>query len=421
LGSNESHRLTGDAMSLAKIADIVVIGGGVLGTSAAFHLSNAGRWNIVLIDRGPIASGTTPFAAGQTGYLSSNRFALEFGTYCIEFFEQFEERTGYAINFRQSGSLRIALTEQYQRDLQARYKAAQGLGHDVEFISPGRARELVPLLEPTDDCRILHIPRDGYVEPKSVAVAYAVAARDRGVAIHTRVAATNLYIVDGRVRAVCTSEGTIETEWVVLAAGAWTRQFGQQLGLNLRTVPVRHQAFVTAPMSNVLTLQPIVRVTEPQVYVRQETRGLLVGGYGYRPLSFDMNDFPADFQIPALQADPVYYEQLTEAATKFFPALRDAVVVKELRGLPTISPDGRLLVSESKEIAGLIVVSACGVGGISRSPGVGRVVAEIVGGQQTWLSPSVLSIDRFGDVYADESHLQSRCVEVYAHHYHDVY
>ena len=408
-------------MNLPKSADVVVIGGGVLGTSAAFHLADAGRQNIVLIDRGPIASGTTPFAAGQTGYLNTDRFAMEFGTYCIEFFEQFEERTGYAIDFRQSGSLRIALTEQYQGDLKARCAAAQGLGHDVEFISPGRARELVPLVEPPDDCRILHIPRDGYVEPKSVAVAYAAAARDRGVAIHTRVAATNLDVVDRRVRAVRTSEGKVETEWVVLATGAWTRQFGQQLGLNLHAVPVRHQAFVTTPMPNVLTAQPIVRVTEPQVYVRQEEGGLLVGGYGYQPLSFDMNDFPTDFEIPALQADPVYYEQLTEAATKFFPSLRDAVVVKELRGLPTISPDGRLLASESEEIAGLIVVSACGVGGISRSPGVGRVVAEIVGGQQTWLSPSVLSIDRFGDVYADESHMRSRCVEVYAHHYHDVY
>ncbi len=208
---------------------------------------------------------------------------------------------------------------------------------------------------------------------------------------------------------------------MVLATGAWTRQFGQQLGLNLHAVPVRHQAFVTAPMANVLTAQPIVRFTEPQIYVRQEEQGLLVGGYGYEPLSFDMNDFPADFEIPALPADPVYYEQLTAAATKFFPSLRDAVVVKELRGLPTISPDGKLLVSESEQVAGLIVVSACGVGGIDRSPGVGRVVTEIVSGQQTWLSPSVLSVDRFGDNYASDTLLRSRCVDVYAHHYHDIY
>jgi glycine/D-amino acid oxidase-like deaminating enzyme len=408
-------------MTLPKTADVVVIGGGVLGTSAAFHLADSGRRDLVLIDRGPIASGTTPFAAGQTGYLNCDQFALTFGTYCIEFFEHFEERTGYSIDFRQSGSLRVALTEPYQRDLEARHAAAQKLGHDVSFLSPREARELVPAFEPPEGCRILRIPRDGYVEPKSVAVAYAAAARDRGAAIHTRVAATGLEVVDGRVRGVRTSQGTIHAEWVVLAAGAWTRQFGQGLGLNLHTVPVRHQAFVTAPMPNVSRSQPIVRVTEPQVYVRHEAAGLLVGGYGYRPLSFDMNDFPRDFEIPALPADPVYYCQLAEAARRFFPSLREAVVVKELRGLPTISPDGRLLVSESTEIGGLVVVSACGVGGIDRSPGVGRVVAEIVSGEQKWLPPAVLSLDRFGDAYPGDAELRSRCEEVYSQHYHEIY
>jgi glycine/D-amino acid oxidase-like deaminating enzyme len=407
-------------MNLPKTADAVVIGGGALGTSAAFHLADAGR-NLVLIDRGPIAGGTTPFAAGQTGYLNCDRFALTFGLYCIEFFEHFEERTGYAVDFRQSGSLRVALTEHYQRDLEARHAAAREFGHDVTFLSPQEARELVPAFEPPEGCRILRIPRDGYVEPKSVAVAYAAAARDRGASIHTRVTATGLHVVDGSVRGVHTSQGTIHTEWVVLAAGAWTRQFGRRLGLNLHAVPVRHQAFVTAPMPNVSTSQPIVRLTEPQVYVRHEAAGLLVGGYGYRPLSFDMDGFPADFEIPALPADPVYYCQLAEAARRFFPSLSDAVVVKELRGLPTISPDGRLLVSESSEIRGLVVVSACGVGGIDRSPGVGRVVAEIVNGEQKWLPPEVLSIDRFGDTYADDAHLRSRCEEVYAHHYHETY
>src|SRR5207248_6611953 len=121
-----------------------------------------------------------------------------------------------------------------------------------ELVSPERAREMVPLLHLPENCGILFIPRDGYVEPRSVAVAYAAAARDRGVTIRTRVDATGLELGGDCVHAVRTSEGRIETEWVVLAAGAWTRQFGHGLGLNLRTVPVRHQAFVTAPLAGVL-------------------------------------------------------------------------------------------------------------------------------------------------------------------------
>lgn len=407
---------------LPKSASVVVIGGGVFGASAAFHLGEAGHKEVVLLDRGPLASGTTPFAAGQTGYLNSDRFALRFGSYCVEFFQNFAQRTGQPIDFRQCGSLRIALTEKYRDDLEKRLAAAKEIGHaEVEFLSHGRARQLVPTLQPPDDSAVLYIPKDGYVEPKSVAVAFAAAARDRGVSIHTRTAATGLRIDDGRVQAVVTDEGAIETPWVVLAAGAWTRQFGRRLGLNLRTTPVRHQAYVTAPLDGVLASQPIVRVTEPQVYVRHEAGGLLVGGYGYRPLSFDMDDFPPGFEIAALEADPIYFQQLAAAATKFFPALRDAAVVQERRGLPTISPDGRLLVSESAQIKGLIVAAACGVGGIDRSPGVGRLVAEIVCGGPTWIPPDVLSIDRFGDEYSADPALRSRCEEVYAHQYHSVY
>src|SRR5436309_15206311 len=118
-------------MSLPKTAEVVVIGGGVLGTSAAFHLAEAGLRNVVLLDRGPIASGTTPFAAGQTGYLNRDALALRFGAYCVEFFERFQDLTGYAIDFRQVGSLRIALTETYRSELEARRAAAREIGHEA--------------------------------------------------------------------------------------------------------------------------------------------------------------------------------------------------------------------------------------------------------------------------------------------------
>lgn len=407
---------------LPKSASVVVIGGGVIGTSAAFHLAEAGRRNVVLLDRGPIASGTTPFAAGQTGYLNDDRFALQFGAYCVDFLSHFQERTGRAIDFRVCGSMRIALTEQFRADLEKRRQAAHEFGHtEVEFLTHSRARQMAPILNAPDDAAILFIPRDGYTDPKSVAVAYAAAAQDRGVALHTRVAATGLKIDGGRVKAVLTEQGPVETEWVVLAAGAWVRQFSRQIGVNLRAVPVRHQAFVTAPLRDVLPSQPIIRFIEPQIYSRHEAGGMLIGGYGYRPMSFDMDDLPKDFEIPSLQADQIYYDQLTAAATKFFPALKSSIIIQERRGLPTISPDNQLLVSESEQVKGLVVASACGVGGVERSPGIGRLVAEIVSGTETWLPAESLRIDRFGDEFSADTTLRSRCEEVYARHYHSEY
>jgi len=406
---------------LPKSANTVIIGGGVLGASAAFHLGDAGQSDVVLLDRGPLASGTTPQAAGQTGYLNVDRFAFEYGKYCIEFFENFQDRTGHAINFNSTGSLRVALTKKFQEDLEARLRAAHEVGHNVEFISNEHARKLVPTFTPPDDCKILLIPRDGYVEPKSVAVAYAAAAKDRGVSFQTGVEATGLVVENGSVAGVKTNAGTIEAKWVVLAAGAWTRQFAQHFGLNLHTVPVRHQAFDTAPIAGVMPSQPIVRFTEPQIYVRHEAGGLLVGGYGYRPLSFDMEDFDPKFEISALEADPIYYQQLRDVARTFFPALDDATIVRERRGLPTISPDGRLLLSEPSGLKGLVVLSACGVGGIDRSPGAGRIVADIVCDREPWIDPSVLSADRFGDDYPTDAKLRAQCEAIYAHHYHEVY
>src|SRR5215510_8032795 len=401
-------------------AQIVIIGGGVLGTSAAFQLAAAGHQSIVLLDRGPIAGGTTPFAAGQTAYLPAHKHLLPFTTYCIEFFERFAERTGYAIDFRQHGSLRVVLTEPHLAGLEARVEAAQSLHDPVEWLTPQQAKSLVPALEVPAAKGILFMPRDGYVEPRSVAAAYAAAARDRGVTICTRTPVTGVELRDGAVRSVQTAAGAIRTQWVVVAAGAWTRQFCQHLGLNIRAVPVRHQAFVTAPLSVVSTTQPVVRVVEPQVYVRPEAGGLLVGGYGYRPLSFDMHTFPERFEMPDLEADQIYYQQLADAAAHYFPALRTAGVIQERRGLPTITPDGQYLVSTVEHMQGLIVLSGCQVGGIWASPGLGQIVADIVSGQES-LPAAAFRINRFADAYVHETPLRAQCEQVYACHYWDMY
>lgn len=402
-------------------AHVVIIGGGVLGASAALHLAAAGHGPIVLLDRGPIAGGTTPFAAGQTAYLPAHRHLLPFTTYCIEFFEHFAERTGYPIPFQQHGSLRVALTERYLSTLEVRAATAQTLGERVEWLTPRHARELAPALDVPAASGILFMPRDGYVEPRSVAAAYVAGARDRGVTICTRTPVLDVDIIDGAVRAVHTAAGMIRTQWVVVAAGAWTRQFCQRLGLNIPAVPVRHQAFVTAPLAVVADRQPVVRIVDSQVYVRPEAGGLLVGGYGYRPLSFDMDTFPERFEIPDLEADQIYYHQLASAATACFPVLHNAVVVQERRGLPTMTPDGQHLVSSVDQMQGLLLLTGCQVGGIWASPGLGRIVADMVSGKESLLPTAPFRVDRFADAYAHDTALRSQCEQVYAGHYWDLY
>jgi glycine/D-amino acid oxidase-like deaminating enzyme len=400
-----------------KAAEIVIIGGGVLGASAAFHLASAGYRDVILLEQGALANGTTPFAAGQTLHLSRKASALDFAAYCLEFFENFEEKTGYPIDFRQCGSLRVALTQEHLSDLEALFHSAEILGRDVRFVTPREAKQLVPALGIPQSKGILHIPRSGYVDPKSVAVAYAAAARDLGVTIRTHTRAIGLDIAEGRVSAVRTTHGSLKADWVVLAAGAWTRSFAQRSGLDIKSVPVRHQAFMTAPLEGINPDQPIVRIVEPQIYVRPESGGLLAGGYGYRPTSYDMDDLPADFEIAALKPDRIAYSELMEAVIPFFPILSEAIVIRELRGLPTVTPDSNPIVSELENAKGLIVVSGCQVSGINHSPGLGRIVADIVGGKPTLLPARELSAERFAEEYSDDTRLRSRCEHVYARLY----
>jgi 4-methylaminobutanoate oxidase (formaldehyde-forming) len=403
--------------TLPKEADVVVVGAGILGCSAAFHLAEAGCKRIVLLDRGPIANGTTPFAAGQTGHVPADRAMVGFVNYCVEFLENFEKHTGITIDFRRSGSVRIAMTEPSVADLEARLEGAKATGQPAELISPFRAKEMAPLLNLEKACGILYLPRDGYVEPKSVAVAFATAAHNRGVLVSTHTTVSSLDISAGEIRGVRTSRGMIRTGRIVVAAGAWTRLIGMQSGVNIKVVPVRHQAFVTAPITGVKLRQPIVRVIEPQIYVREEAGGLLVGGYGYRPTSFDMSEFPEHFEMAALEADQIYYSELREAASEYFPVLRDALIIQERRGLPTMSADARLVVSESDDIKGLIIASACGVGGVFQSPGVGRAVADLVTGRPSSLPLDVLRDGRFAGSYDDDSALRAQCESVYARMY----
>ena len=397
-------------------ANIIIIGGGVLGASAAFQLAKDGHQDIVLLDRGPLASGTTPFAAGQTAYLSVSPDRLPLTTYCLDFLENFADRTGYPIHFNQHGSLRIALTEAYLPELEAHQVAADQLGHELKFLTPEEAKELVPTLDVPDAKGIIFIARDGYVEPKSIAIGYASAARDLGVTIQTHTKVSNIEVTEGKVKAVHTNRGKIQTNHIVVAAGAWTRQLTQRFGLDMQVVPVRHQAYVTAPLVDVVPRQPIVRLIEPQIYVRPEAGGLLVGGYGYRPVSFDMDEFPDRFEIAALEPDLIYYSRLHNAATTYFPTLRQAAVVQERRGLPTITPDAKYLVSTVTEVKGLIIATGCQVGGIQSSPAIGRMVADLISGQDYFGVLSAFAADRFGSVYSD-AQLRDQCETVYGNLY----
>ena len=348
----------------------------------------------MLLDQSALASATTPRAAGQTVCLTANPVAEEFTEYCIEFYERFAARTGYDPDFRQVGSLRMALTPPWKEELRVLQAVAERRGDAAPMLDPAEVGELVPGLVVPDGAGVMHIPRDGYVDPAAAAIGFAAAARDRGVRLFDHVRVTAVSVDGDVVTGVATEHGPISTPWVVMAAGAWTCSFLATAGVDVGSVPVRHQAMVTVPMPSVRPDQPVVRITEPQVYARPMGGGLLVGGYGYGPTTFDLAGEGPDFAVTDIGPDPKAFAELLATARDFFPALDDAAIVQERVALPTVTPDSRPIVSTFESVRGLVVASGCQVSGITTAPGVGRIVTQYVRDEPRWAYAAELQADR---------------------------
>jgi glycine/D-amino acid oxidase-like deaminating enzyme len=347
--------------------------------------------------------------------LTANPVAEEFTEYCIEFYEQFAARTGYDPDFRQVGSLRMALTPRWQDELRVLQAVAERRGDAAPMLDAAAVGELVPGLVVPDGAAVMHIPRDGYVDPAAAAIGFAAAARDRGVGLLDHVRVTGVSIDHGAVTGVTTEHGAISAPWVVMAVGAWTRSLLGTAGVDVGSVPVRHQALVTVPMPSVRPDQPVVRITEPQVYARPMGGGLLVGGYGYGPTTFDLSDAPPDFAVTDVGPDPAAFAELRATAARFFPALDDAAIVQERLGLPTVTPDSRPIVSPLDAGRGLVVATGCQVSGITTAPGVGRLVTQYVCDEPRWAYADELRADRIDTT--DDAALRAACQDAYARLY----
>jgi hypothetical protein len=315
---------------LPKSANVVVIGGGVLGTSAAFHLAEAGQSEILLIDRGPIASATTPQAAGQTGYLNVDSFALKFGIYCIEFFENFKQRTGHAVDFRQCGSLRVALTEPFQKDL-AEHAAALNSAMKSSFSRRPRPVRSCDL-DPPGDCSILltratdTLSRSPWLLPmrrRQKTAAWLSKHGSRQPVCGSTMAASRAFkpVRNHRAqRLSCRERAELRPPGQPNRGGAGASS-----------------AFVTALLPGV---RPI------QLFSHHRAASLFgeAGVYRRRLVSSEFLTSLSSPGFEGLTRGGPGVLSAARAATSSF-RLADAVAVQERRGLPTISPDGRLIVS----------------------------------------------------------------------------
>jgi glycine/D-amino acid oxidase-like deaminating enzyme len=400
-------------------ADVVVIGSGAFGSSVAYHLAELGKRNVVLLDRFELASQTSPRAAGLTSQVRATDSLTRLAQRSVHKLERFSEETSQPLRFDQSGALKIARTEQHVRQLHNEVARAKAVGVQNDFISTAKAQQMMPFLEDQGILAITYNPTDCNLEPSQLPIGYCRAAEELGVVTMPHTPATAIQIGAGGVESVVTPRGTIKTEHVVDAAGAWSRVVAELMGVRLPVVPTRHQLLVTEPIPGATPSIPIARVIDANVYIRHEEGGLMLGGYEANPRQFDMEALGDNFQISDLELDIEVLWGLARDVHEQFPIFQDpSVRVKIHRGgIPTLSTDDRYIVGPVPGVRGFWLMSACCVGGLSISPSMGEAIAQWIVDGKPEIDLSEVTIDRFADRELPEDELRRLCAEAYSHHY----
>lgn len=402
---------------MAEVARVVVVGGGIWGCSIAFHLARAGVREVVVLERGELASGNTSQAAGLVGQFRASELMTRSIMSVVGQLARWPAEHGEDSGFRQVGSLKLALTEARVTELEAQVAQARRWGLEVELIPPREAQARVPLLDTEGVKACAWVPSDGYVEPSTLAMAIARVAQRLGVRLRTHTPVTAITIKRGQVTGVETSQGAIVAEVVVVAAGPWVEVIGATLGLRFASIPIRHQFWVTAPVDGAPPDMPVVRIPDASTYLRPEAGGVLLGGFEARPTSVTMADLPPSFTIEETERDVGIPDELGLGLSRVCPTLKGALIIGGRAGLPTFTPDGNYLIGALPGIRGLFIAAGCNATGIAGSLVIGQWVSELVLAGETGVDTSSQALTRFGARYRSRRRLRADCESTYANFY----
>ncbi len=381
-------------MAAPRDAEVTIIGGGAVGAAVAYFLARDGRTDVQLLERGGLCEATSSQAAGFVGQARPTIDRARLTMAAAEIYRNFERETGYSMDYRECGAVRLALSDASARELDQIAETAEVTGLPVEFLTDARLHEIYPVLERTESVRAaLWSPADGYLQPNSLVSAYISAARDLGVTVVTHAAVSGIGLRGGVVASVSTEAGTFRTEQVIIAAGPWSAALARLAGLDLPIVPVLHEYFVTEPVPGWHADLPCLRIPEVQVYARGESDRVLCGGFENAGTSIDPRDVTVASRLAA-RPDWDVLGGFAESLSTFAPAVANAGVATTFQGWPAFSPDGRFIVGPVSAIGGLVMAAACNAHGVSGSAGLAMHLVESLSGDP---SPYVrsLSPDRF--------------------------
>jgi len=398
-------------------ARVIIVGGGIAGASVAYHLAKLGWSEVVLLEQGRLAGGTTWHAAGMVGRLRTSSSMTKINEYSVQLYSTLEQETGHPTSWNQVGSLIVARCEERMTQLRRTVAMAEYLGVEAHMIGVDAAHEKCPIMKTDDLLGAAWLPGDGKVQPEQTTLSLASGARTGGVQIVEGVRVEALNSNAGRITGVMTDQGPVESEYVVLCGGMWTRQIGLAAGVTLPLYPVEHHYAVSHPLEGAWDGMPCCRDPDGTIYWRGEGDGVLLGAFQAYTKPWNVDPIPADFSFQLLEEDWEKFEVPIREGYRRLPGLEQAGFEKFVNGPECFTPDNQFLLGETPEIANLYVAAGFNSAGIACSGGAGKVLAEWMTGGEPPFDLWAVDVRRFASFQNDRDFLKERVGEVLGLHY----
>ncbi|WP_029059230.1 GcvT family protein [Stappia stellulata] len=404
-------------MSLPSHAQVVVIGGGIIGCSTAYHLARDHKADVLLLEQGQLTSGSTWHAAGLVGQLRSSASITQVLKYSVDLYKRLDAETGLETGWKMTGCLRLACNEDRWTEYKRLATTARSFGMEMALLSPAEVKAMWPLMNVDDLVGASFLPTDGQASPSDITQSLAKGARMHGARIVEGVGVTGFAMDGKRITRVETTAGPVTCDLVINCAGQWARQVGTMAGINVPLQPVKHQFVITEQIEGITSATPTVRDPDRRTYFKEEVGGLALGGYEPDPIAWTTGDVPNDFQFQLFDDNWDHFEQHLVNAVHRVPALETSGVKQMINGPESFTPDGNFILGAAPECDNMFVGAGFNAFGIASGGGAGWVLAEWAMTGEAPLDLWSVDIRRFSGLHRDRDWVCERTLEAYGKHY----
>ncbi|MBL1436804.1 MAG: FAD-dependent oxidoreductase [Rhodobacteraceae bacterium] len=395
----------------------LILGGGIIGCSIAYHLAKAGEKDVVLLEKAALTEGATWHAAGLVGQLRSSRNTTRMLQKSVAMYDGLAAETGMACDWKKVGSLRLAASPDRMLETRRLATMARSFGLEMNILTPQEAQDLFPYIETKGLEGAAFIPTDGHVDPASLCQSIAAGARQNGARLQQSVKVLDFTVKNGRITEVLTNKGSYEAETITLATGMWSRELGAKLGLKIPACAVEHQYIVTEPIPDCPEGLPTLRDPDRLVYYKPDAGGrLVIGGYENNTIPFGNNGIPGEFVRQLLPENLDRFEPLALHAAEVTPIVNEVGIRQVINGPIPYSADGDFVMGPAPGLSNLMLATGF-LYGIAAGGGAGEMIAEWLINGRPSLDLWPLDNRRFGAHHGSKAFMYPRAVEHYAHHY----